>query len=45
MNLPDPSTPDLESRNLAAGTILELEKENRYIIYEYHPIALKHGTD
>ena len=28
MNLPDPSTPDSPSRNLAAGSILELVKEN-----------------
>jgi len=28
MNLPDPSTPDSPSRNLAAGSILEFVKEN-----------------
>jgi hypothetical protein len=28
MDLPDPSTPDSPSKNLAAGPILELVKEN-----------------
>ncbi|KAI8356218.1 hypothetical protein B0O80DRAFT_446896 [Mortierella sp. GBAus27b] len=31
MDLPDPSTPDSPSRNLAAGSILELVKEDSHI--------------
>ncbi|KAI1315211.1 hypothetical protein EDD11_001099 [Mortierella claussenii] len=46
MDFPNPSTPDSTSRNLAAGSILVLVKENnRYHIPVFGVSALRHGID